>query len=108
MSKILRFTLLSFVFFLGLSLLLILPVRAQSVYGSIFGSVTDKTGAVIPGAAIAVTDIAKGTIVTVTSNSAGDYSVPHLIPDAADRIPPPRNQGHEVCKGGVALLLEAS
>lgn len=54
---------------------------AQSVYGSIFGTVSDKSGAVIPNATITVTDVAKGTVVTVQSNGSGDYSVPHLIPD---------------------------
>lgn len=63
------------------SLVLIAPARAQSVYGSIFGTVTDKSGAAIPGATITVKDVSKGTVVTVTSNATGDYSVPHLIPD---------------------------
>ena len=66
------------------NLLLISPARAQSVYGSIFGTVTDKSGAAVPGATITVTDEAKGTVVTVTSNASGDYSVPHLIPDVYD------------------------
>ncbi len=66
------------------SMLLIAPASAQSVYGSIFGTVTDKTGAAIPDATVTVKDEAKGTVVTVTSNAAGDYSVPHLIPDMYD------------------------
>lgn len=63
------------------SMLLIVPASAQAIYGSIFGTVTDSTGAAIPNATITVTDVAKGTVVTVTSNASGDYSVPHLIPD---------------------------
>ena len=66
------------------NLLLISPVRAQSVYGSIFGTVTDKSGAAVPDATVTVTDEAKGTVVNVTSNASGDYSVPHLIPDVYD------------------------
>ena len=58
--------------------------RAQSVYGSIFGTVTDKTGAVVPGATVTVTDEGKGTKVTVTTNGTGDYTVSHLIPDTYD------------------------
>lgn len=58
--------------------------RAQSIYGSIFGTVTDATGAAIPGATITVKDVSKGTTVTATSNATGDYSVPHLIPDVYD------------------------
>ena len=56
-------------------------VHAQAVYGSIFGTVTDTTGAVIPNATITVTDVSKGTTVSVKSNATGDYSVDHLIPD---------------------------
>ena len=33
----------------------------QAVYGTIFGTVTDNTGAVVPNATITVTDVAKGT-----------------------------------------------
>jgi hypothetical protein len=53
----------------------------QAVYGSIFGTVTDKSGAGVPDATVTVTDESKGTSVNVTSNASGDYSVPHLIPD---------------------------
>src|SRR5271157_3414092 len=66
------------------SLLLIRPASAQSVYGSIFGTVTDSTGAAVAGATVTVKDEAKGTLVTATSNGSGDYSVPHLIPDVYD------------------------
>jgi len=66
------------------NLLLLTPARAQSVYGSIFGTVTDKTGAAVPDATVTITDESKGTIVTVTSNGSGDYTVPHLIPDVYD------------------------
>ncbi|MFC5860806.1 carboxypeptidase regulatory-like domain-containing protein [Acidicapsa dinghuensis] len=65
-------------------LLSLAPARAQSVYGSIFGTVTDTTGAVVPGATVTVTDETKGTVVTVVSNETGDYTVSHLIPDVYD------------------------
>ena len=83
MNKNLR-TALVLAFFACASLLLIAPASAQSVYGSIFGTVTDSTGAAIPGATVTVKDEAKGTVVTATSNASGDYSVPHLIPDVYD------------------------
>src|ERR1700677_3324632 len=66
------------------SFLLTVSASAQSVYGSIYGTVTDKTGAAVAGATVAVKDEAKGTVVIVTSNGSGDYSVPHLIPDVYD------------------------
>jgi hypothetical protein len=83
MNKLIR-TALVLAFFACASSLLVVTASAQSVYGSIFGTVSDKTGAVIPNATITVTDEAKGTVVTVQSNGAGDYSVAHLIPDVYD------------------------
>ena len=55
--------------------------KAQAVYGSIYGTATDSTGAVIPNATITVTDVSKGTSVTVQANESGLYRVQHLIPD---------------------------
>jgi hypothetical protein len=83
MNRIIR-TALVLALFACASSLLILTASAQSVYGSIFGTVTDKSGAVITNATITVTDVSKGTVVTTTSNGSGDYSVPHLIPDVYD------------------------
>jgi hypothetical protein len=61
----------------------ILPqaANAQAIYGSVNGTVTDASGAAIPGATITVTDEAKGTSVTVKSNDSGNYTVEHMIPD---------------------------
>jgi len=55
---------------------------AQAVYGSIFGTITDNTGAVVPNAQITVTDLAKGTAVQAQTDASGDYRVQHLIPDS--------------------------
>src|SRR5438128_7835598 len=57
-------------------------LQAQAVYGSIYGQVTDNTGAAVQNASITVTDVAKGTSVQANTNSTGEYSVQHLIPDA--------------------------
>jgi hypothetical protein len=62
-------------------ILLTSTCRGQAVYGSIIGTVTDNTGAVVPGASITVTDANKGTSVTVESNASGDFAVDHMIPD---------------------------
>jgi hypothetical protein len=55
--------------------------HAQAVYGSIFGTVTDSTGAVVPNATVAVTDVAKGITSQVTANGSGEFTADHLIPD---------------------------
>ncbi|WP_035350574.1 TonB-dependent receptor [Edaphobacter aggregans] len=54
---------------------------AQAVYGSIYGTVTDSTGAVVPNATVTVTDSAKGTASTLTTNASGEFTADHLIPD---------------------------
>src|SRR6202042_700505 len=63
---------------------LTLPLRGQAIYGSIYGQVTDQSGAVVPNATITVTDESKNTSVQATSNAQGEYSVEHLIPDVYD------------------------
>jgi outer membrane receptor protein involved in Fe transport len=83
MNRIFR-TALVLALFACAGLLLSVPASAQSVYGSLFGTVSDSTGAAVAGATVTVTDEAKGTVVTAISNAAGDYSVPHLIPDVYD------------------------
>ncbi len=70
---------------LAIAALSVLPWQltgyAQGVYGSIVGTVTDSTGAVIPNATVVITDVSKGTTQTVQTNGAGEYSVGRLIPD---------------------------
>jgi outer membrane receptor protein involved in Fe transport len=68
---------------LGAVLFAFIPLssHAQAVYGSIYGTVTDNTGAIVPNATITVTDEAKGVSVTEQTNESGDYRVEHLIPD---------------------------
>ena len=62
--------------------LMLLPASyGQAVYGSLYGTVTDTSGAVVPNATITVTDVGKGVSVTATSNASGGYLVEHLIPD---------------------------
>lgn len=54
---------------------------SQAVFGSIVGTATDASGAVIPNASIVVTDISKGTTQTVQSNATGNFTVSRLVPD---------------------------
>lgn len=54
---------------------------SQAVFGSIVGTATDPSGAVIPNATILVTDVSKGTTQTVQSNGTGNFSVSRLVPD---------------------------
>jgi hypothetical protein len=68
----------------ALATIAFLPCNAfgQAVYGAIYGTVTDATGALIPNAPVVVTDTSKGVTVTVNANESGEFRVDHLIPDA--------------------------
>jgi hypothetical protein len=48
--------------------------------GTITGTVSDATGAVIPGAAVNATNEASGITAKTTTTSAGDYNFPNLDP----------------------------
>jgi hypothetical protein len=53
-------------------------LEAQAVTGTILGTVTDASGAVIAGANIEVKNTATGVTQTTVSNDQGRYSVPDL------------------------------
>ena len=55
-------------------------LAAQTYQGRILGSVTDPSGAVIGGATVTITNIANGTVRSLTTNAAGDYNAPNLEP----------------------------
>ncbi|MGC4050764.1 MAG: TonB-dependent receptor [Paludibaculum sp.] len=54
--------------------------HAQSSSGTIVGTVRDSQDAVIPGAVVTVTDVAKKTARTFTTSAAGEYVVTFLDP----------------------------
>jgi len=60
---------------------LVPSASAQAVFGSIFGTVSDPSGAAVANAKVTVTDLSKGTTDETTTNESGNYSVTHLIPD---------------------------
>jgi hypothetical protein len=65
-------------FVLGVALALAMPGLAQSVRGSIAGSVTDPSGAVIPGATVVAVESSTGTKSQTVSTSAGSYRFTEL------------------------------
>ncbi len=56
------------------------PMTGQALYGTISGSVTDPSGAVVAGAVVKVTNVNTGVIRTFTTNHVGIYSANSLIP----------------------------
>jgi len=55
------------------------PLKAQSFYGSILGTVTDTSGAVVPDATVTVTNVGTNEAQTVRSNAGGQYSIVNLV-----------------------------
>jgi hypothetical protein len=70
------------VFVFGITLVLLLSgvLYAQGNFGRILGTVTDQTGAILPGAAVTVIDTQRGIARSLVTDSAGAYDAPTLIP----------------------------
>ena len=64
----------------GVALLFSISASAQILYGSLTGTVTDKTGAVIPNIPVTITDQGTGAVRTVQANDVGAYSVLNVLP----------------------------
>jgi len=65
---------------LALFLVFSRPAWSQAETGSISGTVTDQTGAVVPQATVTATSVATGASRTVQSGSQGQYAVQELLP----------------------------
>src|SRR5690349_12947941 len=63
-------------------LLSLSPARmafGQAVFGNITGTVTDQSGAAVPGVSVAIADTDRGTMYTTTTNADGNYTQTHLL-----------------------------
>ncbi|MFZ2022942.1 MAG: carboxypeptidase regulatory-like domain-containing protein [Terracidiphilus sp.] len=67
------------------------------------GTVTDSTGAVVPGVTIAIKDVDKGEVRTITSNGAGAYDTGPVVPNDNYTITFSR-EGFESVQRGPMLL----
>ncbi len=76
-----------------------LPLEGQAIYGSVYGQVTDSTGAAVPNATVTVSDESKGTAVQATTNANGEYLVEHLIPDVYDVTATAQGFDTQISKG---------
>src|SRR5579884_3518005 len=68
----------------ALALLCTAVAFSQTVNGTIVGTVTDASGAVIAGAKITVTEVNTKIDHNTVTNSSGDYSFPDLPPGTYD------------------------
>jgi hypothetical protein len=60
------------------------PASGQVLYGSMVGTLTDQTGAVVPKATVTVTNASTGLSRQATTNDTGYYSIPNLLEGVYD------------------------
>src|SRR5262249_50878349 len=78
-SKVSLFA-LSLTLCLALAIMTFGTTFGQAVYGSIFGTVTDASGAAVPNATVTITNTGTNVSVTTKSNESGNYNQTRLIP----------------------------
>jgi len=71
------------ILFVSLGLILVAPpLFSQGNEGRITGTVTDQSGGTISGATVTVLDVQRGLNRTLTTDEAGIYNAPNLLPGA--------------------------
>jgi hypothetical protein len=95
-GRVVAALLLSLIFSLG-------GVRAQSTFGTILGTVKDNSGAVVPGAAVRLTNTDENTSRETTTNGNGDYEFLNSLP--AHYQVTVRNAGFETFTATSLLLV---
>ena len=86
-------------------LVLTQPSHAQIVNASLYGSVTDQSGAAIPGASIIATNVATGVGIKTTADATGNYLFPSL-PPATYNITVEKAGFKTTLISGVTLLVD--
>src|SRR6202049_4266272 len=69
-----------FTWVMGFCLLVSIPLRAQVAGGTLSGTITDASGAVVPSAEVEIKNSATGITKTVTTSTEGFYTAPNLLP----------------------------
>ena len=65
---------------LAMTLSIASTLKAQSFYGSIVGTVTDSTGAIVPNSKVTVTNIGTNEARSIDSDDTGRFSLVNLVP----------------------------
>jgi outer membrane receptor protein involved in Fe transport len=73
--------------------------------GEIKGSVTDPSGALVPGVAVAIKNVETGVVTSATTNQSGLYDVPLLIPGNYT-VTFTKSGFKELVRSGLSLQIE--
>ncbi|MBO0721630.1 MAG: TonB-dependent receptor [Blastocatellia bacterium] len=93
-----------FVIIAFVSIYLSISAGAQEVRGTISGIVKDANDAIVANAQVKIRDTARGTTVTVTTNDAGLYTAPYLLPGTY-QIAVEVNGFKKYVRGGIILRI---
>jgi protocatechuate 3,4-dioxygenase beta subunit len=77
---------------------------AQAVRATVLGTVTDRTGAVLPGATVNVTNTETGVVQSTVADSQGRYTVNNLLP-ATYNVEASLSGFQTVLRQGVRLVV---
>ncbi len=80
-------------------------VWAQMTTGTILGTVTDASGARVPGVKVTITNVGTGVRQTSETNSAGIYVVPTLIPGTYE-VSVEKAGFHKSIETGITLQVD--
>src|SRR5688572_21239644 len=78
--------LLGYAIIAGLTILAPVNVSAQALYGSLVGNVVDETGAIVPGATVAITQKETNQTREQPTSENGAYSFANLAPGTYDVV----------------------
>src|SRR5690242_2706046 len=81
------------------------PAPAQTVNASLTGSVTDSSGAAVPGATVTATNVATGVAIKTLADETGNYTVASL-PPATYNITVEKPGFKTTVLSGVTLLVD--
>ena len=92
----------------ALAIILLSSVRvyAQVSGATLTGTVSDASGAVIPNAHISIRNVATGQVRAVTTDAAGFYTAPNLLPDSYEATVTAPGFSTEV-RSGITLTVGA-
>jgi hypothetical protein len=82
-------------------------LEAQAVTGSLLGTVTDSSGARVPGAKVTITEVNTGISRSMQTNESGNYMFPTLEPGTY-RVAVERTGFRTAVKEGVVLLVNTT
>src|SRR6266852_3226690 len=85
-----------------------LPLLAQIERASIVGTITDKSGSVVPGVEVTVTNESTNARVTTRTDESGNYAAVNLLPGSYSAAAHHAGFGSKLFKGFVLQVAQVA